>query len=695
MATLRVFLHGKEVTSLRLEPGQEYIFGRAEGSAVQLDEQPGISRQHFRISDESGQWVASVISKFGELNFVGQPVPLVELSHGAVFKLAGYDFRFLETDERSQLVEQPVSTGIAQDVAMAAGGEHLGHPTEAMAENGQLARPPATLSLVPAGPNGAAGTAATSPMPQGFAPAQFEGNDEATNVGVVLPARPFIRIVKSDGTESRTELDGKKWLAGREDSCDIFLPDRKASRRQFEITSTPEGYFITDMGSSNGTVLNGDPLIPEDPRPLQSGDMISVNSLSLYFEIRDPNFEKRLVAIPKEIMAAPAMVPVPRFEIINYPVPGGAGGGGAVRVDGSYEYGQSRKKKPNTLRLVLILIIAIGGLYALFGSDSDSGKKSHSVNDKADAMGRLSPQQRQLVKEIYVTARNLYMQGKFENAHEQLKKLHEIIPEGYEGSKAMEEDCLAQRAAAEQLAFVEQERKRVEEQKRMIDRNIRECNGLANTSMSVEQIRQCLAPTIGLDPTNPLVADLIGRVERRVNERDKKLASQRDYADRVSRGRALYEKAESLRAKSDWYSAIDAYNKHISADFPDPSGLKAKSQSSIVQIRKMISDRVDEYLASAEAAYQSKNFKESIEAAKRAKEFDPKSEKAAEYIGKVRRELNAQLRTVYEDAILYEGVGRVQEAQTKWRQILDRDTSDGEYYQKSRIKLKNYSDQSP
>jgi pSer/pThr/pTyr-binding forkhead associated (FHA) protein len=693
MATLKVLLHGKEVSSLRLEPGREYIFGRAEGNAIQLDDQPGISRQHFRISDESGQWVASVISKFGEVIHGGQPVPLVELTHGAVFKLAGYDFRFLETDERSQVVSQPAS----QDIAMAAGAEHLGQPTEAMVDPAQAPamRPPATLSLVPSGPNGAAGTAATSPMPQGFAPSHFEGNEEATNVGVVLPARPFVRIVKSDGVESRIELDGKKWLAGREDSCDIFLPDRKASRRQFEITSTPEGYFITDMGSSNGTVLNGDPLIPEDPRPLQSGDVISVNSLLLYFEIRDPNFEKRLVAIPQEVMAAPAMVPSPRFEIINYPVASGAGGGGAVRVDNGYDHGRDEKKKPNTIRLALILVIVVGGLYALFGTNSGDSGKTPSVNDKVDAMGRLTPQQRQLVKEIYVTARNLYMQGKFENAHEQLKKLHEIIPEGYEGSKAMEEDCLAQRAAAEQLAFVEQERKRVEEQKRMIDRNIRECNGLANTSMNVEQMRQCLAPTIGLDPTNPLVADLIGRVERRVMERDQKMASQRDYADRVGRGRALYERAEGLRAKSDWYAAIDAYNKHISADLPDPNGLKARSQSAIVQIRKMISDRVDEYLASAEAAYQSKNYKEAILAAKRAKEFDPKSEKAAEYIGKVRRELNAQLRTVYEDAILYEGVGRVQEAQTKWRQIIERDTTDGEYFLKSKIKLKNYSDQSP
>jgi tetratricopeptide (TPR) repeat protein len=107
----------------------------------------------------------------------------------------------------------------------------------------------------------------------------------------------------------------------------------------------------------------------------------------------------------------------------------------------------------------------------------------------------------------------------------------------------------------------------------------------------------------------------------------------------------------------------------------------------------MIAARIDEYLLSANSAYQAKNYRDAIEAAKKAKEFDPKSEKAAEFIGRVRRELNAQLRTIYEDAILYEGVGRVQEAQTKWKQIMERDTTDGEYYQKSRLKLKNYSDQ--
>lgn len=687
MATLKVLLHGKEVSTLRLESGQEYLFGRGEGCAVQLQEQPGISRQHFKVYEENGVWTARVVSKFGEIIVAGQPAPSIELSQGAVFKLASYDFKFLEADEKS------VAVHTHSEMQQAVGSEPIGSATEAQPNSdGAPSGPPATLSLVPAGPYGHTSNAATN-GPQGFSPAHFEGNDEATNVGAILPAKPSLRIVKSDGSESRVDLEGKKWLAGREDTCDIFLPDRKASRRQFEITSTPEGYFITDLGSANGTVLNGDPLIPEDPRALQSGDVISVQSLLLHFEIRDPSFEKRLVAIPREVMAAPAMLPVPRFEIINYPVPQSGAGGGAVRVDQNPNDWNEPKKNPQTLRLVLILVIVVAGLYAMFGQNNQASEAPKVVNEKADALSRLTPANRQLVKELYVTARNLYMQGKFENADQQLKKLHEIMPDGYEGSKSMAEDCMHQREQAERLAFIEQERKRVDEQKRLIDRNVRECNPLANTSYDVNQIRACLAPTIGLDPENPLVNDLIGRVEKRVAERSQKQAAQKDYTDRVARGRALYDKALALQKKSEWYPAIDAYNRHLAGDSPDPENLKAKSQAAIVQIKNMISARVDELLQGAQSAYQARNYKEAIEAAKKAKEFDSKSEKAAEFIGKVRRELNAQLRMVYEDAVIDEGIGRVQDARQKWKQITEKDTTDGEYYQKSRIKLRNYSDQ--
>lgn len=666
MPTLKAYLYGQEIGSIQLAPGEEYIVGRGENCAIQLQGQPGISRQHFKVAEQDGIWKASVLSKFGEIMVAGESVAEVKLTPLSVFNVASYDFRLIED---VPLVEEP--TPASQSAVV----DNENSVEEAPQDRAE--RPAGgTLSLVPQTQH-----------------QSFEGNDDATNVGASVSGRPSIRVVKKSGTERRVELEGKKWLAGRDESCDIFLPDRKASRQQFKISSKPEGYFVTDLGSANGTVLNGTPLVPQTPHLLQSGDVLSVNTLKIYFEVRDPNFEKRLVAIPANMLTSP-MAPVAQYEMINYPVVQGPGG--AVRLDGyggaSWEPTAAKKTgKSGTIRLAAFLVIVVVGIYSFFGDELQ--EKSTKPPEVGTGLSRLSAQQKQTIKELYVTARNLYMQGKFENAFEQLKKLHEIFPEGYEGSKTMEEDCLAQRSNAEKLAFIEAEQKRVEEQKRIIDRNIQQCNPIANQTFSVDEIRQCLSPTIGLDPTNPLVIDLVGRVEKRSAEQAAKLTAHRDYQEKVDRGRELHEKALALQRQGEWYPAIDAFNKHIASPFADPDGLKPRSQENVIKIKTMLTAKVDESLASAEASFQSRNYKEALESGRRAKEFDPKSEKAAEFIARVRKELSSQLRVLYEDAILYEGVGQVKEAQSKWRQIMDRDTIDGEYYLKAKMKLRNYSDQ--
>ncbi|MBK7890177.1 MAG: FHA domain-containing protein [Bdellovibrionales bacterium] len=371
MATLKAFLHGKEIASIQLRSGEEYIVGRAEGCAIQLQEQPGISRQHFKVAGHDGIWKASVLSKFGEIIVAGEAISEVELTPTSVFNVATYDFRIVEE-------ASAVSAAVPTSRSAAVGAENFSEDAPP-----PPATPGGTLSLVP--------------VPPQHQQHSFEGNDDATNVGVSLPGRPSIRIVKSSGSEQRIDLDGKKWLAGREDTCDIFLPDRKASRRQFEITSTPEGYFVTDLGSANGTVLNGTPLVPEEPHLLQSGDVLSVNALKVHFEVRDPNFEKRLVAISPNVLAAP-LAPVAQYEMINYPVLQGPGG--AVRID---NYGaewaadnDKKNSKAKTIRLAAILAIVIIGLYAAFGTDSDS--KGGKANDQETASIGFRPSKNKRLK---------------------------------------------------------------------------------------------------------------------------------------------------------------------------------------------------------------------------------------------------------------------------------------------------------
>ncbi len=75
-------------------------------------------------------------------------------------------------------------------------------------------------------------------------------------------------------------LNGQRWMVkdstiiGRDDSCDIIIPDRQVSRHHVRILTTPSGTKIEDLGSKNGTHHNGQ-LITE-PVFLQDGDVILV-----------------------------------------------------------------------------------------------------------------------------------------------------------------------------------------------------------------------------------------------------------------------------------------------------------------------------------------------------------------------------------------------------------------------------------
>ncbi len=88
-----------------------------------------------------------------------------------------------------------------------------------------------------------------------------------------------LRIV--DGPLSGTEYvlkDGVS-VAGRHADCAIPIPDPKASRNHAEFlpdSESPGQYSIIDVGSSNGTYVNGIQLPPSVPRLLAGGDEIRI-----------------------------------------------------------------------------------------------------------------------------------------------------------------------------------------------------------------------------------------------------------------------------------------------------------------------------------------------------------------------------------------------------------------------------------
>lgn len=78
------------------------------------------------------------------------------------------------------------------------------------------------------------------------------------------------------------ELEGERWVLdrkrmtiGRSVDCDIVLPKRQVSRYHARIERDDSGYLLRDLGSKNGTYVNGQE-VRGDPYRLKDGDEIQI-----------------------------------------------------------------------------------------------------------------------------------------------------------------------------------------------------------------------------------------------------------------------------------------------------------------------------------------------------------------------------------------------------------------------------------
>jgi pimeloyl-ACP methyl ester carboxylesterase len=105
----------------------------------------------------------------------------------------------------------------------------------------------------------------------------------AAEVATLQTASPGAALVlQRNGSRSERALfDGTSWILGRSIDSDIVLECPQASRYHARITSNGDRFYVEDLGSKNGTRLNGSCLT--DRTELRDGDEIEVGEYVIGF----------------------------------------------------------------------------------------------------------------------------------------------------------------------------------------------------------------------------------------------------------------------------------------------------------------------------------------------------------------------------------------------------------------------------
>jgi pSer/pThr/pTyr-binding forkhead associated (FHA) protein len=127
-----------------------------------------------------------------------------------------------------------------------------------------------------------------------------------------VPSRPALRL----------ETTGRRYVAGRGETCDLQLLSDEISREHVEIVRLWDGVVVADLGSKNGVRVND--VVVTGRQRLRDGELVEVGPATLRlsdpadrylrdFEARGPQQQEAAVEAPSSPVAtaSPAAAPGP------------------------------------------------------------------------------------------------------------------------------------------------------------------------------------------------------------------------------------------------------------------------------------------------------------------------------------------------------------------------------------------------
>ncbi len=252
--------HGKLLLVISAGDEREYLLekgavtvGRAADNDIILPS-PKLSRHHARLTaTPDGVLLEDLGSTFGT-TVNGEPVTTRLLQSGDLICLGDVRFRFE--------APRPEETGEHTIVDLTVAGDPA---VEQAALQATL-----THTLLDVSPEVAR-----------------EASRQDATFQVVLADQTTPRlIVRESGATRDVTLGQAPTVIGRGAACQVVLASQKASRRHAEVRQENGNYVLVDMGSTNGTLVNGQRITA--PHTLKDGDLIAIGQAQIVFRAGAP-----------------------------------------------------------------------------------------------------------------------------------------------------------------------------------------------------------------------------------------------------------------------------------------------------------------------------------------------------------------------------------------------------------------------
>lgn len=681
MLKLIIKQKGKTIQKIALQEGVEYIIGRGTDNNIVLPEQPRISRKHLCLSiGEDNQWSVKNLSQICKLNIEGEQTDEGVVPIGGSFQIQDFEFILHQEETLEAGNRKPEMEKIKKEEV----GSALLYKTESQIQELNLPESETSAKEESPPPN-------PDPMPVAIA------SEDKTRIMDTKSSKnqlsAYLKVSYDDGAPrdifKLEEQD--EWTLGRGEEADIIVDSPNISREHFKIIKGEEKYYIKDLKSSNGTILNDKELSPGKKYLIQSGDVIYILDIEIAFEIKNLSLEKELAGLsppPPPAPPVPTQSPfgVPSVSYLPPPLPANLPGVIMEMPEESPSFFQKNKKQLIIYGTICVTIACFAFL--------KTGKKEPEENiiQTQELNGGLTPQQLQIVKDTYQVAQQLYSQGKFEYCKSEIKKVHKYT-DSYQDSKKLEIACAQAAENQRRQHDLEQKKQKEERTEKFIQEVTSKCRKKFDTFKFKYELIACLNPAIELSPADSRIHSLTEKfdaIEMEKEEKKQRIAERKRFINSVI---GKYSYAKSLYKSGKILKAISAYQHFINtSNHKELKKQQKLAQRELATIKKTFNDNNNKMHSKCEGQFKANQFQKAYYTCEQAAQKipSPHNKPVISLMNKSKQKLEITMKPIYEEATLNESVGNVSIAQEYWKKILDEDIKTGVYYGRAQEKLNKY-----
>ncbi len=666
MSILKVYKDSELILEKDISQTGNLTIGRGSDSDILLESHPGISRRHAIIENNEGQLSIRLISNSGYLVYEGKKITEhICTKLQTTISIPPYNFIFelevaVDREESSQVFSTQVLESLEQ-------------------QDNNNASVDADFGLV----------YNDEQIANDSNEFNFTENNTSTKtaLGELNTLENFIKVFKNNKFVQEVNIEGNSWLFGRGTKCDFIINSKKSSRSHFNILKIGSSFYVKDLGSSNGTLLNNQQLPSNQEVELKSGDYLELAEYKFIFEIKDKKFDERIkniALIENAVQNEEEDFTAIRKEahvVSDDPFKLGTYEGISVNAD---------EKRTKIIRLALMsLIIGIGCVYYFL---KDSGKENSTQMASIEQAKKVQEEKMNSAIDKYNLSQRFYNESQFDRCVFELDELIALDEEAAisVGAQELRSQCDVEKERAQRQKDLELQEEKRQEIAVQIKTIVEECKPFV--SQGVEALRGCLVEAEAIDPSNSDIAMLYDEAENVDLENARLSEERKEYLKRVARGKNLYNKAKELNEYGDWKRAIKAFNTFLNSRYPDPSNLKKKAKRELASLNLNIGNAIFEALKQARVHLENEEYKEAVLAANGGLKVNRDHDELIKIKGSASKSLKIILRKYYQEGIIEEDYGEIEGAVIKWEKILEQGIEGSEYYSKANLKLKYYKE---